>query len=86
MLMLADPVSGLRALELDIDVYCYDEPTGRSATDTIRAFFDDYTGAAGSSTIRAVLWQDESYFYLKPDEGRDTKFHVSTTSYLVQFE
>mgnify|MGYP003424046824 FL=1 len=86
MLTLADPVFGMRALELDIDVYGYDEPSTRSAMQTIRQFFDDYSGPAGDNTILAVIWQDESYSYVKSNEGRDTRYHVATTNYLVQFE
>lgn len=85
-LYLADPVGGFRTLELDVDVYSYDEPTGRSAMKVIREFFDDYSGPAGDDTIKAVLWQDEAYRYVRLNEGRDTKYHVSTTSYLVQYE
>lgn len=85
-LYLADAVSGFRTLELDIDVYDYDEPHGRAAMKAIRQFFDDYSGPAGDDTILAVLWQGESYRYLRANEGRDTRYHVSTTSYLVQYE
>jgi hypothetical protein len=85
-LYLAEPVSGFRTLELDIDVYSYDEPRGRAAMKTIREFFDDYSGTAGDERVLAVLWQDEAYRYTRVGEGRDTRFHVSTTSYLVQYQ
>ena len=85
MLTLAEANFGLRTSEVDIDVWAYDEPTGRSAMNTIRTYFDDFSGTAGDYTIKAVLWQDEAYRYVRLDEGRDTRFHVSTTSYLVQY-
>lgn len=85
-LYLADAVGGFRTLELDIDVYSYSDPDGRAAMKAIRTFFDDYSGPAGDDTIKAVLWQDEAYRYVRANEGRDTRFHVSTTSYLVQYE
>ncbi len=86
MLTLSDAVFGMRAIRIAIDVYSYDEVAGRNATDAIRKFFDDYTGMAGAYTIEAVLWENEQYSYESAGEGRDTRFHVSTTNYYVQFK
>jgi hypothetical protein len=86
MLTLADPVFGMRAIRIAVDVYSYDEVAGRNATDVLRRFFDDYSGSAGLYTIEAVLWENEQYSYASAGEGRDTRFHVSTTNYYVQFK
>lgn len=39
-----------------------------------------------SDVVHAVIWQDEGYSYDFPDEGRDTKHHIITTSYQIQSE
>lgn len=44
------------------------------------------TTNAPSDVIRAVTWQDETYDYLYPTDGLDTKFHVMTTGYLIHSE
>ena len=42
--------------------------------------------AEPSDIVHAVIWQDENYSYDFPDEGRDTKYHIITTSYQVMSE
>ncbi len=80
-----DGTYGMTATEIDIDCYGFSEPSARALSDTIRQFIDDYTGAAGDSdTINAVLWQDRGYSYDYPAEGRDTRYHTITDSFLIQ--
>lgn len=86
MLTLAEPVFGMRSLEVDIECYGYSEPEARAGSKVVREIFDDYTGAAGDNTILAVIWQDEGYIAINPREGRDTRYHVVTTNYTVQYE
>ena len=84
MLTLDTYSESLKSDDIEIDVVCYSVPQARSISDTIRQFIDDYNGAAGDNdTIKAVLWNDENYSYDFPDEGRDTKYHIITTSYQI---
>lgn len=80
-----DGTYGMTASEIDIDSYGYSEEDSQTLSTTIRQFLDDYTGAAGGSdTINAVVWQDENHEDVKPQDGRDTRWYISTNSYLIQ--
>ena len=87
MLTLADGTFGLEMVEVDISAYSYSEPGSKRLRRAIRDFFDDYSGVAGSSTIKAVILQPgEISDYEDPKEGRDTKLYFSTVSFLVQYQ
>ena len=51
----------------------------------VRTFLDDYSGAAGSYTIGAVIMNDESDDYEPPQDGSDVGVHVVTLDLDVQF-
>lgn len=54
-------------------------------TNVVGVYSQDSTTTTNAPTdlIKSVEWQDESYSYNYPDEGRDTKFHIATVSYKV---
>lgn len=49
-------------------------------------FLKDYSGAAGSHSIKAVIWQDNSLEYTQEAQGRDVQIHKDTLTYLIQAE
>ncbi len=76
----------LKGASVEIDCMAYQEPSARTLAQTIRQFFDDYSGAAGASdTIKAVIWDDEKPAYSKPNEGRDTRYQIVTEPFFVQY-
>jgi len=48
-------------------------------------FLDDYTGAAGSETIGAVLLNDESDSYEPPTDASDVGIYVVTLDLDVMY-
>ena len=86
MLTLDSYSETLKAIECDIDSYSYSIPTARSLDRTIRQFLDDYSGVAGPDyTIKAVLFDEPVYSFDYPAEGADTKFHIVSTGYMIQY-
>lgn len=81
-----DGTKDFRTAEIDIDCYGYSRVASRTLADTIRAYIDDFTGTAGANTIHAVIWQDENDFDVKPQDGRDTRWYVTTETFRIQYE
>jgi hypothetical protein len=79
----------IRSEDISIDAVAFSLPAARTLSNAIRTYFDSFTGAATAGsvtdTIQGVFWQDQSYSYLYPPDGGDTKFHTITTKYLVYY-
>jgi hypothetical protein len=56
-----DTTPGLRFLDFDIDCKADRSLESYTLGNAVRVFLDDYTGAAGSQTVGAVIMNDESY-------------------------
>jgi len=48
-------------------------------------YFENFSGAAGSDTINAVLWNDETDSYEPDEKGSDKGLHVTTLDFNVQY-
>lgn len=70
--------STLRAVTFDIDCKAHTSIAAANLGDTIRAFLDDYTGTAGSETIRAVVLNSENDSYEPPADGSAVGVYVVT--------
>lgn len=75
----------LRFLNFDIDCRALTSMQSEALGNAVRTFLDDYSGAAGSSTIGAVIMNDESDDYEPPQDGSDVGVHVVTLDVDIQF-
>ena len=75
----------LRFLTFDIDCRAQTSVKAEELGNAVRTFLDDYSGAAGSCTIGAVIMNDESDDYEPPQDGSDVGVHVVTLDLDVQF-
>lgn len=75
----------LRFLNFEIDCRALTSVQAEALGTAVRTFLDDYSGAAGSSTIGAVIMNDESDDYEPPQDGSDVGVHVVTLDLDVQF-
>lgn len=85
-IVCSDGTKEFRTAEIDIDAYGYSRVDSRTLASTIRTYIDDFSGTAGANTIHAVLWQDENDFAVKPQDGRDTRWYVTTETFRIQYE
>ena len=74
----------LRLSELDIDCYCSNRPASIALASAIETYLNDYTGAAGSDTINAVLFQSKRDDVVYLGDGRDQRHYVRSLSYQIQ--
>lgn len=75
----------LRFLDFDIDSKAKSSIEAESLGNAIRAYIDDYSGAAGSFTIGAVIVNDESDDYEPPQDGSDVGVFVVTLDLTIQY-
>jgi hypothetical protein len=75
----------LRFINFDIDCRATTSVKSEELANAVRVFIDDYSGAAGSYTIGAVVMNDESDDYEPPQDGSDIGVHVVTLDLDVQF-
>ena len=74
-----DGASGqLRFLNFDIDCRAKTSLEASNLGTAVRTFIDDYSGAAGTQTIGAVIVNDESDSYEPPQDGSDVGVYVVT--------
>ena len=77
--------SGLRFTEIDIDCKAKTKPEATALADAVEAFIDDYTGAAGSDTINAVLLNDRALDVEPPDGKQEYGRFVETVDVQIQW-
>lgn len=75
----------LRFLTFDIDCKARTAVAAESLGNAVRTFLDDYSGAAGSYTIGAVLLNDEADDYEPPQDGSDQGVYTVTLDLDVQY-
>jgi hypothetical protein len=80
-----DGTTGLRAVTFDIDCKADRSVEATSLSDAVRAFVRDYTGAAGSETIQAVLLESEAADFEPPTDGSDRGIHTKTLDVTIQY-
>lgn len=74
----------LRFSDFDVDCYCSNRPASIALASAIEAYLNDYTGAAGSDTIDAVLFQSKRDDVVYLGDGRDQRHYVRSLSYQIQ--
>tara|TARA_R110000868_G_scaffold248553_2_gene505088 strand:- start:8217 stop:8618 length:402 start_codon:yes stop_codon:yes gene_type:complete len=75
----------LRFLDFDIDCKAKSSVTAESLGNAVRTYIDDYSGTAGSSTIGAVIMNDESDDYEPPQDGSDVGVFVVTLDVTIHY-
>lgn len=85
-IVCSDGTKEFRTADIDIDCYSYSRASSRTLADAVRTYIDDFSGTAGANTIHAVIWQDENDFAVKPQDGRDTRWYVTTETFSIQYE
>lgn len=75
----------LRFLDFDIDCKAKSSVTAESLGNAVRTYIDDYSGTAGSSTIGAVIVNDESDDYEPPQDGSDVGVFVVTLDVTIHY-
>lgn len=81
-----DGSGGLKMPEFDIDCVASSRPTADSVAAAVQAYIRNYTGAAGGSTIRAVLLNDRAYDAIPIGQGTENYKFVTTLNLQVQYE
>jgi len=78
--------SGMRKAELDIDCVASSRPKADALADAVDSFIKDYAGAAGASTIRAVLLNDRAYDLIPIGQGTENYKFVTTLNVEIQYD
>lgn len=74
-----------RTLTFDIDCRAKTSVGAESLAEAVRTFIDDYTGAAGTYTIQAVLMNGETDDYEPPADASDVGVHTVTLDVDIQY-
>lgn len=80
-----DVTSDLRAVTFDIDCKADRSVEADTLAAAVRAFIADYTGTAGSETIRAVLLNSESDGFEPPTDNSGVGTYVVTLDVDVMY-
>ncbi len=84
-LRLDGGTGNMRAIDYDIDCKSKTSMQTETLANAVRNFLKDYTGAAGSYTIGAVLLNDETDDIEPAADGSDTQTYVTTLDFTIQF-
>ena len=76
--MTSDNTGNLRGIDFSIICRAQRSITSESVADAVREFVQDYSGAAGSETISAVVFEGVSDQFEPPVDGSDIGKHAST--------
>lgn len=73
-----DGTGKLRRMGFTIDCIAATSVAAETLANAVREFIDDYTGAAGTFTVKAVILNGESQSYDPPNDGSDVGWHLIT--------
>lgn len=80
-----DGTSGMRMAEFDLDCVASARATADTVAGVVEAYFNDFTGTAGSSTVNAVLLNDRAYDVIPIGQGTENYKFVTTLNFQVQY-
>jgi hypothetical protein len=80
-----DGTGGLILTDVDVDCKAATYNLAQTLADAVKAYFQDYTGAAGTDTVKAVLLNGEKSDYEPPQDGSSVGKHVVTLDFNVQW-
>lgn len=81
-----DSTSGMRTSNIDIDCVATTRVKSSALADAVDAFIKDYSGAAGSNTINAVLLEALSYDAVPVQQGSDNYKYITTLNVDIQHD
>lgn len=81
-----DGTTGLAIAEIDIDCVASSRPTANSIAAAVKAYIKDYSGAAGASTVRAVLLNGLANDAIPIGQGTENHKFVKTLNLEIQYE
>jgi len=84
-LSLDSTTSNLRGIVVDIDCKGRTFPEAQSLAEAVKTKLTDYSGAAGTFTVRAAIFNDETHDYEPAADGSDNGVHVITLDYDFQY-
>lgn len=76
---------GLRFTDIDIDCKAKVQDDAQDLADAVEAFIDDFTGAAGSDSVKAVLLNGRTPSVETPDGRQEQGRFVETIDVQVQW-
>jgi len=77
---------GVRAVDFDIDCKAERSVTANNLGNAVRIYIQNYTGTAGTETIKAVNLNDQSSQYESPEDGSDRGVYVSIIDATIHYE
>jgi len=77
--------SVLRTVTIDADCKGRTFPEVQSLAEAVKALLKDYSGAAGTYTVGAVLYNGEVHDFEPPSDGSDNGNHVITLDFDIQY-
>lgn len=80
-----EETEGLKFEDIDIDCKATAQAKAGALADAVSGFLKDYTGTAGDSSIKAVIWNDQSDDYVPDGEGTDTGVYYETLDFSIQY-
>lgn len=84
-LSIDSTTSNLRGLVVDVDCKARTFPDVQTLAEAVKARLTDYSGAAGTYTVRAAIFNDETHDYEPSADGSDNGAHVITLDYDFQY-
>ena len=73
-----DGTGRLRRMGFALDCIASTSVGAETLADAVREYIDDYTGTAGTFTIKAVILNGEAQGYDPPNDGSDVGWHIIT--------
>jgi len=80
-----DGTGSLRFVDFDIDCKADRATESRALGKVVRELLDDYTGAAGTETIGAVIMNNESTQYEPPSDASDRGIYTTLLDLTIQY-
>lgn len=78
-----DGTSGMKRTDMAVNCVAPARVDSNDAADAVESFFNDFTGAAGSNTIDAVILQSRSHTEVPIAQGSDIYKMVTRLEYAI---
>lgn len=80
-----DGTGGLILTDIDVDCKAATYAKAQTLADAVKGYFQDFTGTAGTDTVKAVLLNGESCEYEPPQDASAAGKHTVTLDFNVQW-
>lgn len=79
-----DGTYGMQSSDITVNCIAKASDDADAIANAVTDYFKDYTGAAGSDTIDAVIWTDSNMDDYPPPDGTDVPWKVVALEFTVQ--